>query len=62
VIITGRPASGLTGVRASGLAGHPASGLRFVAIGILRRCSSRCGTHAYQIDGTREYHDRQEEG
>jgi hypothetical protein len=25
-------------------------------------CSSICGTRAYQIDGTREYHRRQEEG
>jgi len=63
VIITGHPASGLTGPRASGRAGHPASGLRFAAIGIPSGCAlSRCGTHAYQIDGTREYHDRQEEG
>jgi hypothetical protein len=41
VIITGRPASGLTGPRASGRVGHPASGLRFAAISIPSGCALR---------------------
>ena len=69
---TGFPASGLTARPPRGPNCLPASGLtarlpiapRFAAIGppppVL--IDLICGTHAYQIDGTREYHDRQEEG
>jgi hypothetical protein len=72
VIITGRPPSGLTAFAPNGLTARLPIAPRFVAIGpplpVLvdqcssTQCSSICGTHAYQIDGTREYHRRQEEG
>jgi hypothetical protein len=73
--LTGLPASSLAGLPPSGPNCLPASGLtarlpiapRFAAIGppppvLMIQYSSTCGTRAYQIDGTREYHDRQEEG